>query len=247
MNSSHTKALFTSTLFAVCAMPFVASGAVFSDNFDGYVAGSQIHGQGGWKGWDNTPAAGALVSDTFSASAQNSVSITGGSDLVHTFTGATSGIWTFSIMQFVPTGATGDSFVILLNQYNDGGPNSWSVQTHVNMDTNVIIADYPTPGGINLPLIRDQWVEFRAVIDLDTNSVSEFYNGALLSSHEWRDAGALGDPNSLNAITAVDLYGNGASPVFYDNISLIPEASSSALLLLCVTGLAGVRRRRIQG
>ena len=30
----------------------------WSDNFDSYATGSQLHGQGGWKGWDNNPAAG---------------------------------------------------------------------------------------------------------------------------------------------------------------------------------------------
>ncbi|MBK9233821.1 MAG: hypothetical protein IPO15_24020 [Anaerolineae bacterium] len=31
----------------------------WSDNFDSYATGSQMHGQGGWKGWANDPAAGA--------------------------------------------------------------------------------------------------------------------------------------------------------------------------------------------
>ena len=226
-------------LFALVTAPFAASGATFTDNFDGYTAGSQIHGQGGWKGWDNSPGAGGVVTNAFSASPLNSVDISGGSDLVHTFSGATSGTWTFSALQYVPTGATGDTYIILLNQYNDGGPNSWSVQTHMNTATNLVISDYA--GGVTLPVIRDQWVPYRADINLDTNTVSEFYNNQLLITHQWRDTA---DANSLNAITALDLYANGASSVYYDNISLVPEASSATLLAMCAAGLCAARRRR---
>ncbi len=245
MKNSNTsqKAIL---VLALGALPLTVNGATFSDNFEGYIVGSQMHGQGGWKGWDNSPAAGAVVSNSFSASPLNSLNVSGGSDLVHTFSGATSGEWTFSIMQYVPTGAVGDSFIILLNQYNDNGPSSWSVQSHADMTANLLRADYPVNPGATLPLIRDRWVEFRADINLATNTVSEYYDGVLLTSHAWRDVPTLADPNSLNAITAVDLYANNSSPVFYDNISLapIPEASSSVLLMVCAFGLSTVRRRQ---
>lgn len=224
-------------LITVCTAPLTVRGALFQDNFDTYVAGSQMHGQGGWKGWDNTPGAGALADNAFSFSASNSVNINGGSDLVQTFTGATSGQWVFRAMQYVPSSSAGDSFIILLNTYNDGGPYNWSIQTHMNLGTNVVTADY---GGGTLPLLKDQWVEYRAEINLDANSVTEFYNNQPLGTHTWTS-----DGNSVLAIAAVDLFANGAGAVYYDNVSLVPEPSSA--LLSAVTAIAGlclVRNRK---
>ena len=93
----------------------------WSDNFDSYATGSQLHGQGGWKGWDNNPAAGALTSSAQARSAPNSAAIVGASDLVHEYSGYTSGQWVYTAWQYVPTNFTGQSYFILLNTYNDAG------------------------------------------------------------------------------------------------------------------------------
>ena len=79
----------------------------WSDNFDSYATGSQLHGQGGWKGWDNNPAAGALTSSAQARSAPNSAAIVGASDLVHQYSGYTSGQWVYTAWQYVPTNFTG--------------------------------------------------------------------------------------------------------------------------------------------
>ena len=228
-------------LTALCSLPLVAGGATFSDNFDGYAAGSQMHGQGGWKGWDNNVAFGAFVNNDFFSSTPNSVTIEGASDLVHEFTGATSGQWTFSCDQFVPSTSAGDSYIILLNAYVDGGPNNWSMDVHMNMGTNQVISDEAGAGG-PLTLIKDQWVPFRVDINLDTNTMSAYYNNQLLTTHIWA-TGA----NSAMAIAALDLYANNAGPVMYDNISLVPEPSMSVLMLAGAVALGTARRRRMRG
>src|SRR4030067_3611190 len=92
-----------------------------------------MHGQGGWKGWDNSPAAGALTSDDQARSVPNSVAILGASDLTHPYAGYTSGAWTYTAWQYIPTDFTGTSYFILLNTYNDGGPYNWS--TEVSFDS----------------------------------------------------------------------------------------------------------------
>ena len=111
---------------ALFALTATAARAEFLENFDSYAAGSQMHGQGGWKGWDNSPSAGAVVSTSQAFSAPNSVEITGGSDLVHVFTEATSGTWEFTAKQYVPSTVSGTTYFILLNRYIDGGPDAWS-------------------------------------------------------------------------------------------------------------------------
>ena len=128
-------------LAALCFLSIDAGAANFFDNFDSYPAGSQMHGLGGWKGWDNFDGAGALLNSSTVNTAPNSVTIEGGSDLVHQFTGATSGLWTFSLMQFVPSTSAGDSYIILLNNYTDGGPDNWSMDVHMDMGTNLVISD----------------------------------------------------------------------------------------------------------
>ena len=82
----------------------------WSENFDGYATGSQMHGQGGWKGWFNDPVGGALTSSAQARSAPNSVAIVGASDLVHEYV-ATDGLWIYTAWQFIPAAFTGESLL----------------------------------------------------------------------------------------------------------------------------------------
>lgn len=191
-------------------------GGNWIDHFDTYVTGSQMHGQGGWKGWDNVPGAGALTSSTQARSPLNSVDVVAGTDLVHEYTGYTTGTWTYTAWQYIPTGTTGLSYFILLNTYVDGGAtNNWSVQVSFDGTANAVLNEGPAGG--TLPIVYDQWVEIRVVIDLDLNTQNFFYGGQFLFTDSWTEGMSGG--GALN-IGAVDLFANGASSVFYDDISL---------------------------
>ncbi|MEN6428797.1 MAG: LamG-like jellyroll fold domain-containing protein [Phycisphaerales bacterium] len=179
---------------------------LFFEDFESYEAGSDMHGQDGWKGWDNSAGAGAPVSNAQAFSGVNSVEIIGSSDLVHEFDVA-GGVVEFSAMQYIPTGSTGTSFFILLNTYHDGGPDDWSVQTQFHLDTGVVEFD----GGATATIVYDKWVEVKYVIDLNNNSVKNFYNGVLVTTFQW-------DNDVHGTLGAVDLYGNSASSVWYDDI-----------------------------
>lgn len=207
-------------VLAFSTLTFVAGAAPVFDNFESYSVGSDLHGQGDWTGWRGDTNAGALVSTNQAFSPTRSVNITGDSDLVHTFSGATNGQWVFNTMQYIPSGSTGTTYVVLLNRYQSPygtGDLNWSVQIQNNMDTGEVISDHLGSG--TLPMIKDQWVEVRCEIDLGSNTVSEFYNGELLSTHQWQDG--TGD----NAIAALDLVANNAGPVYYDDVSLaVPVA-----------------------
>ncbi len=224
-------------VLVIVGLSSVAS-AVFTENFDGYATGSPLHGQGGWKGWDNDPFWGAPTSAFYSFSPDNSAEIGGWSDLVHEFNVA-GGVWQLSIMQFIPDGSTGQNFFILLNEYNDYGPYDWSVQLAFDSDAGLIFSDI---GGALLPINYDQWVELKFDIDLNANTVYEYYDGVLLSSHVWDGF------NASNTIGAIDLFGNGASPVYYDDLRLIsptPIPAPGAMLLGSIgVGLVGWLRRR---
>jgi len=181
------------------------------ENWDSYASGADVHGLGGWKGWDNDPAYTAYTSNIQSLSSPNSIAIAGYSDLVHEYSGYDDGMWCFTAFQFVPSNHTGESFFILLNEYNDGGSYSWSTQ--VLFDYNGEVLDLSS--GNSLPLIKGQWVEIRVEIDLETNLQKFYYGGILLYECPWT---VMGGPTSIGAI---DLYANGSSTVYYDNLSLV--------------------------
>lgn len=190
--------------------------ATWSDSFDFYATGSQMHGQGGWKGWDNAPSAGALTSSAQARSAPNSVDIMLDADLVHEYSGATSGQWVYTAWQYIPSGFTGTTFFILLNTYSDGGTKNWSTQVNFNSGTGLVSNDGASGG--TLPLVTGQWVPIRVEIDLDQDTQDFYYNHQLLYSGTWTDEVSGGGAANIGA---VDLFANGATSAFYDDISLI--------------------------
>lgn len=195
------------------------AGPSWSDNFDSYATGSSMHGQGGWKGWDNSAGATANTSSAQAASAPNSVDINGGADLVHEYSGYTSGVWEYVAWQYIPTGFSGTSYFILNSEYNDGGPYKWSVQVHFSSATGLVVNEGNSGG--STPIQYDEWVEIKVVIDLDNDLQFFYYDGALLYQGTWTAEQAGGGQLELQA---VDLYANSASSVFYDDLSLSSAA-----------------------
>jgi hypothetical protein len=194
--------------------------ADWSDNFDSYTLGD-INGQGGWKWWDNNPMwSGAVVSNEYYRSPQQSVDVPTPADLVHEFSGYDSGQWVFTAWQYIPSDFWGSTYFIILNTYNDNGPYYWSVQVSFsNVDPacpNCILHSLlPNPP---LTIIYGQWVEILVEIDLDTNWQAFYYGGDLLAEGAWTIEGGV-----LN-IAALDLYPEpvmGTTSVFYDDLSLV--------------------------
>ncbi|HNB51816.1 MAG TPA: FixG Ig-like domain-containing protein, partial [Anaerolineales bacterium] len=199
----------------------------WSDNFDSYPTGQNLHGIGGWKGWGNSAGASASTTAAQALSAPNSVDILGASDLVHEYTGSTTGQWVYTAWQYIPNTATGQTYFILLNQYDDGGSsNNWSTQVCFDTGTNLLYDAIGTSctGTNTLSIVYDQWVEIRVEIDLDADTQSFYYNNQLLYSDTW--TGHVSGSGIAN-IGAVDLFANNASSVYYDDISLAPPAPAA--------------------
>ena len=177
---------------------------LYFEDFESYAIGTNLHGSNGWEGWGGNGSAAAPVSGAHAFSGARSVEINGDADLVQPLS-ITGGTVTVSARQYIPSGATGETFFILLNQY--GGAFDWSVQTTFDLDAGTITYW----GGAAATIIYDQWVELRYVIDLDSNTVDKYYNGALIVIEPW-------DNGARNTLEAIDLFANGSSSVYYDDI-----------------------------
>jgi len=227
--STLMKRLFLPAVFAALCTPSLT--AQWFEDFDSYAPASQVVGQGGWEEWG--PGSGALVSTTQSRTPANSININGPSDLVHQYSGYTSGQWVYRARQFIPTGTTGSTYFIMLNKYAyPSGPNSWSIELLFNSTTGQVSQNCGGPAVISMPFVFNAWAEIKVVIDLDQDWVQIYYNGVLfddpaVANHVTLGGGyrwSLGDfgtnTTGLVNIGAVDLYANNASAVYYDDISL---------------------------
>jgi len=208
----------------------VSKGGRWSDDFSAYTLGQFLDGDatdGGWKGWDNDPTYGAFVVDTYELSVPHSVEIVADVDLVHEFSGYTSGQWTFVAWSYVPGNFVGNSYFILLSDYTDGAGqnNEWAVQIRLDADNGIVESEFDT---VNLPLIYDQWVEIRCEIDLDSDWLEMYYDGVFLHGKAWT-AGPNNQGTGYLKIAAVDLFANAATAVYYDDISLTGDEPIPAL------------------
>ena len=205
----------------------------WSDDFDSYTNGQFLDGgpdDGGWKGWDNVTTAGAYVTNTQSYSSPHSVDINGATDLVHEYEGYTTGQWTYRCMQYLPTDFNGNSYFILLSDYTDGAGdnNKWALVIRFDSVNEIVESEADL---VTLPLITGEWVELRTEIDLDSDWFEFYYDNTLLIEKEWTACWNNAYDGFL-VIDAVDLFANTATPVYYDDISLIPTGED----LICDAG-----------
>ncbi len=199
-------------------------------NFDQYNDGDQLHGVNGWKGWDNDPAFSAPVTSAQSYSPSLSVDISGDADLVHEYCLVDeTGILEYGDFQYIPSsfqsGGSGQfagSYFMLLNTYNDGGPYNWSVQMQFDSNDGMLkVFHGDGTNTIDVPYITDRWVKIGILVDLDNDWTQVYYDDNLIAEYTWT-GGVLGDGGGALDIAAVDLYANGSSSIFYDDILLEP-------------------------
>lgn len=211
-------AFLTLALVVALALPMlVLAQAGWSEDFDSYPTGQDLHGVGGWKGWGNDPTFTALTSDVQAHSAPNSVDINGLSDLVHEFAGYDSGMWTITAWQYIPANMVGQTYYIWLNQYDDPGTtNNWSVQVNFDSATGMMTSEFD---GATLPYTTDAWAELVIEVDLDGDTQTFYYDGTMLYTKSWADGVSGG---GIANIGAIDLFANGATTVYYDDISIVP-------------------------
>lgn len=225
-------------LVSVIALAGLASAASaqFFDGFEAYPDGPLF--AGGWDGWDGSPGARGVVTSAFAYAGEKSIMISGGADAVHPFSGEfTSGLWTLTAwMLLFQNDHTTDTFFIVNNQYNHGGPYTWTIEMQFDTATGNVLDDF-RPENV-VPIAYDQWAEIRIEFDLDNDMQTTFYNGQLLSRGTMTRM--AGDPL---VIANIDLFTLGATS-YYDSIGIVPAPGAMALLALGAGAFMRRRRRR---
>ncbi len=210
MRTAHAAMLAVMVLGAGMAQ------AGFFASFDAYSAGQKLVADDGWKGWNNVAADAGVIDTAFAYSGTSSMRIGSGyTDAVRTFANADSGVWEFSARQFLASGQTGSTYVIMMNTYQDNASwasSMWSGQLNFDLAAGVVRDDFR---GGSVAIAFDQWSLITMRIDLTNNTLSQYYNGTLIASGAWTTGAG-----SARNIAALDLYTSGGNTAFYDDISL---------------------------
>jgi hypothetical protein len=225
---------------AVLALAGVPALGNWADDFQSYAPGSNISGQGGWEGWNLSATAATISTAHPKFAGDQAVLMATNDDLVHQYSGYTSGQYLYRAMQYIPSNHTGTvTYFIMMNKYSvTPDSKGWSVQMKFDYTAGVVNDDESTTKA-NVPIVYDAWKEIKVLIDLDANTQTTYYNGTLVGTADWYNPA---DANHLKSVAAVDLWAdNGGGGVCYDDISLVPEPVS--LSLLALGGLLLGRRR----
>jgi hypothetical protein len=185
---------------------------VWSENFDSYVAGSLLGGQGGWFTWENGTTNNANVTNIQSRSPANSVEIKGVSDMVHEWTGIKYVNCTLRAWAYVPADFTGTNYLILLSQYS-GSSSKYDLQIYFKGETMELCDE----DSINTtPYAIGEWGEIRVEIDFVNDWQQVYYNDVLWLSKSW----TKGVNNGILELDAVDLWNNDGTAIYWDDLSI---------------------------
>jgi hypothetical protein len=196
----------------------------FSDNFDSYTAGTGISTNGTWSLWDPTSPDGT-VDSAFRLSPPNSFLTNINSDNVQ-YGDVTTGRWRLRAMTYVSSAstATGTGFIIGLNTFAyPAGPYHWSMDIQWSRATGMVSC-YDFAGSPETPIIMDQWVEFKAEIDVGADTYNAWYGTfQLVTNRSW--SAGFSSTGGVPRIQCFDFYSQAQSDLRFDNIVFEPITS----------------------
>ena len=216
-NTSHTSELLVRQL----------RQAPLNESFEDAAPGG-VMGQRGWFGWDFRRGRDAPVTNAIARTGAHSLQIDGGADIVREFAEVENdGVWSFSAWQYIPSdyisGGNGQfrgSHFLLLNTYQDGGPYHWSVDLQADSNTGMLkVYHGDGENTIDIPYETDRWTKVQIVIDLEDDWTRIYYDESLVTEYPWT-GGILGDGGGAREVAVIDLWANGSSPVFYDDLKV---------------------------
>lgn len=133
-----------------------------------------------------------------------------------------SDAWSYKAWNFVPSGQSGDQFIILMSDYDGGGNTAWNVQTSFNAATGFVTDQHVT--GLTLPVVTNQWVLLDVFINLRDDLVLVFYNDVFFYSGVWTIGDASNpfgnDPVIHRYFGGEDYFSNAASSIYWDDVSV---------------------------
>jgi hypothetical protein len=193
------------------------------EGFESYAVGAGVTSMGGWELWPG--GLDATVTDAQAASGTKSGNwSTTVIDVVHQFSGITSGKVTFSAQTYIPSSSDVVYYMIALNGY-DGGATSltnWSIQVQFDSLLGSVTAQF---GGQTTPMIYDQWVEWRAEIDLDADTVDLFYGATQFATGlSWVNGVSGGGQKNFAAIDLYTDFAGTGNDIYLDDVLVETDA-----------------------
>ena len=185
----------------------------FRDSFSCYSNGQSIHGLNGWAGWDDNPALAGTVSSTQFRTAPHSLEIGPNDDSVRILPGFDEGQWTLRLWQYIPSAQfTARTSLVLNNQYHPQNfPRQWTGEFYADPLTMTVFDNFRSSNVV--PVLLDQWVEWRVEFDLDDDELTFFYGGQLVSHGQYA---IRGGPTHIETI---DLW-NAGGTTYWDDVSI---------------------------
>ena len=164
------------------------------NDFDSLAVGDSMDGVPGWEGWFGDAQWAGRITDTVAYSGTNSLEIVGTrDDVVPNWPRVASGVYVASMMQYVPTGTDGLMYVGLLSDYGVNGADlAWLGTLLSNCTTGMAYVEQLDAGvRTETPLLRDQWVELRMVLNFDADACDFYYGDVLLGTLACPSAGGF--------------------------------------------------------
>jgi len=227
IRNCETVLLATALILASIGSP--VSAQIWSDDFESYEAGSELTGQGGWSNWFSNVGTTGMVSDKYAFSGRNSLEVGLTTDTVQQWD-LRGGRYILTVRQYIPSGSSGTSIFALCSRYG-AGSQEMNLLTRYQLSSGTITSD--RAGLTSIQIIYDEWVEIKVIIDLDTRIVEEYYDAELIFRGIW---------SANNTWQNVDIWSDGASPIYYDDFRLTwyvePNPADGAVDVACATRLS---------
>jgi hypothetical protein len=186
----------------------------YFENFDSHNVGTNMHSVEGWEGWYGDENVGGFVTDEQAYSGNRSLRFTRPVDACPYWDKITSGSWTLTTMQYVPsTASSGDAYYGVLHSYQQSTAGSAGWITEVISDFAAGDVRISGEDTARVPLVRDAWAEIRTELNFDSQVASFYYNGALLGTRE------------ATGLAGFDLWANSDDVMYFDDIILFSFGS----------------------
>ncbi|MCF8236109.1 MAG: T9SS type A sorting domain-containing protein [Bacteroidales bacterium] len=206
---------------------------LFVDDFESYNVDEYLAEQSDWwDTWSGNPgsAEDGLIIDEYSHSPDQSVEVTGSTDLIGPFGNKTSGQYEVNFWVYVPTDYAG---YYNFQHYETPGV-EWAMEVYFTEGDQ----GYLDVGGERyfFDYSHDEWVYVRNVINIDEDLGQLYINDGMV--HEWPWHYTTTSTDGINQLGGIDVFAGapqGETPLYYfDDFEWI-ETSSSQDPVIAVT------------